>query len=62
MMIIIINGRTYFQERKKHYWRLDTKSIILYPNNTDWKYFKEIQLSEILNIESAKQPTPSGKI
>lgn len=41
--------------RKRHYWRLDTKTITLYQNETSTKYFKEIQLSEVLNIETAKQ-------
>ncbi|XP_076031444.1 serine/threonine-protein kinase D3 isoform X2 [Oratosquilla oratoria] len=41
--------------RKRHYWRLDTKSITLYQNETGTKYYKEIQLSEILIVETAKQ-------
>jgi len=45
--------------RKRHYWRLDTKTITLYQNETGTKYYKEIQLSEILNIEVAKQPHPT---
>ncbi|XP_071537954.1 serine/threonine-protein kinase D3 [Panulirus ornatus] len=42
--------------RKRHFWRLDTKTITLYQNETSTKYYKEIQLSEVLNIETAKQP------
>lgn len=49
-------------QRKRHYWRLDTKTITLYQNETSTKYFKEIQLSEVLNIETAKQAHPAGKI
>ncbi|XP_064119867.1 serine/threonine-protein kinase D3 isoform X2 [Macrobrachium rosenbergii] len=45
--------------RKRHYWRLDTKTITLYQNETSTRYHKEIQLSEILNIETAKQPQPA---
>lgn len=45
--------------RKRHYWRLDTKTITLYQNETSTKYFKEIQLSEVLNIETAKQAHPA---
>lgn len=45
--------------RKRHYWRLDTKTITLYQNETSTKYHKEIQLSEVLNIETAKQPQPA---
>ncbi|CAL4068281.1 unnamed protein product, partial [Meganyctiphanes norvegica] len=45
--------------RKRHYWRLDTKTITLYQNETGTKYYKEIHLSEILNIEVAKTPHPT---
>ncbi|XP_045624840.1 serine/threonine-protein kinase D3 isoform X2 [Procambarus clarkii] len=45
--------------RKRHFWRLDTKTITLYQNETSTKYYKEIQLSEVLNIETAKQPQPT---
>ncbi|KAB7493727.1 Serine/threonine-protein kinase D1 [Armadillidium nasatum] len=45
--------------RKRHFWRMDTKSITLYQNETDSRYYKEVQLSEILHIETAKQPHPS---
>uniref|UniRef100_UPI0037E95B06 serine/threonine-protein kinase D2 isoform X2 n=1 Tax=Semicossyphus pulcher TaxID=241346 RepID=UPI0037E95B06 len=40
--------------RKRHYWRLDCKCIILFQNNTSNKYYKEIPLSEILEVR------PSG--
>ncbi|XP_026177038.1 serine/threonine-protein kinase D2 isoform X2 [Mastacembelus armatus] len=39
--------------RKKHYWRLDCKCIILFQNNTSNKYYKEIPLSEILEVRPA---------
>ncbi|GAB1869129.1 Serine/threonine-protein kinase [Camponotus japonicus] len=42
--------------RKKHYWRLDTKSITLFQNENSSKYYKEIPLSEISAIETAKTP------
>ncbi|KAL6440063.1 hypothetical protein ACFW04_003000 [Cataglyphis niger] len=42
--------------RKKHYWRLDTKSITLFQNENSSKYYKEIPLSEITAIETAKTP------
>lgn len=45
--------------RKRHYWRLDLKTITLYQKESGTKYYKEIQLSEILNIEVAKQPHPT---
>uniref|UniRef100_A0A667Z7I4 Serine/threonine-protein kinase n=1 Tax=Myripristis murdjan TaxID=586833 RepID=A0A667Z7I4_9TELE len=39
--------------RKRHYWRLDCKCIILFQNNTSNKYYKEIPLSEILEVRAA---------
>ncbi|KAL4647321.1 Serine/threonine-protein kinase D2-like [Arapaima gigas] len=36
--------------RKRHYWRLDCKCIILFQNDTTNKYYKEIPLSEILQV------------
>ncbi|XP_016887470.1 serine/threonine-protein kinase D2 isoform X2 [Cynoglossus semilaevis] len=39
--------------RKRHYWRLDCKCIILLQNNTSNKYYKEIPLSEILEVRPA---------
>ncbi|XP_018409674.1 PREDICTED: serine/threonine-protein kinase D1 isoform X2 [Nanorana parkeri] len=40
--------------RKRHYWRLDSKCITLFQNDTGSKYYKEIPLSEILCLEHAK--------
>lgn len=37
--------------RKKHYWRLDSKSLTLFQSDTGTKYYKEIPLCEILSIE-----------
>ncbi|XP_056468311.1 serine/threonine-protein kinase D2 [Gadus chalcogrammus] len=36
--------------RKRHFWRLDCKCIILFQNNTSNKYYKEIPLSEVLEV------------
>uniref|UniRef100_H2ZEW0 Uncharacterized protein n=1 Tax=Ciona savignyi TaxID=51511 RepID=H2ZEW0_CIOSA len=36
--------------RRRHYWRLDSKSITLYRSETGANYFKEIELSDILSI------------
>ncbi|XP_060799205.1 serine/threonine-protein kinase D2 isoform X1 [Neoarius graeffei] len=36
--------------RKRHYWRLDCKCIILFHNDTTNKYYKEIPLCEILEV------------
>ncbi|XP_042902741.1 serine/threonine-protein kinase D3 isoform X2 [Parasteatoda tepidariorum] len=46
-------------KKKRHYWRLDTKSIILFQNETTTKYYKEIPLSEILSVEATKQQQSS---
>uniref|UniRef100_A0A8C9TD67 Serine/threonine-protein kinase n=1 Tax=Scleropages formosus TaxID=113540 RepID=A0A8C9TD67_SCLFO len=40
--------------RKRHYWRLDSKSLTLFQNDTGAKYYKEIPLSEILQVETAR--------
>lgn len=36
--------------RKRHYWILDWKSITLYQNESSIKYYKEIALSEVLQV------------
>lgn len=38
--------------RKRHYWRLDTKSITMFKTETSSSYYKEIPLGEILAINS----------
>ncbi|XP_056151850.1 serine/threonine-protein kinase D1 isoform X2 [Lampris incognitus] len=40
--------------RKRHYWRLDSKCITLFQNDTGSKYYKEIPLSEVLCLEPAQ--------
>uniref|UniRef100_A0A668ARP3 Serine/threonine-protein kinase n=1 Tax=Myripristis murdjan TaxID=586833 RepID=A0A668ARP3_9TELE len=40
--------------RKRHYWRLDSKSLSLFQNDTGAKFYKEIPLSEILQVEQSK--------
>ncbi|KAJ3613039.1 hypothetical protein NHX12_019295 [Muraenolepis orangiensis] len=37
--------------RKRHYWRLDSKSLSLFQNDTGAKFYKEIPLSEILQVD-----------
>ncbi|XP_061828801.2 serine/threonine-protein kinase D2 isoform X1 [Nerophis lumbriciformis] len=39
--------------RRRLYWHLDSKCIILFQNNTSNKYHKEIPLSEILEVRPA---------
>ena len=45
-------------QKKRHFWRLDTKCCTLYNNHMDSKFYKEIALSEILVIEASK---PNGE-
>ncbi|KAL7296641.1 hypothetical protein TKK_0010059 [Trichogramma kaykai] len=40
---------------KKHYWRLDTKAITLFQSDIGPKYYKEIPLTDVLDIETAKK-------
>ncbi|XP_047033869.1 serine/threonine-protein kinase D3 isoform X1 [Helicoverpa zea] len=41
---------------RRHYWRLDSKSITLFTSEQGSKYYKEIPLNEILAIDTARQP------
>lgn len=43
--------------RKRHYWRLDSKSLTLFQNESGSKYYKEIPLSEILQVSSPRDFT-----
>uniref|UniRef100_A0A8C9W589 Serine/threonine-protein kinase n=1 Tax=Scleropages formosus TaxID=113540 RepID=A0A8C9W589_SCLFO len=43
--------------RKRHFWRLDCKCIILFQNDTTNKYYKEIPLSEVLEVQPARNFT-----
>nr|KAF6430110.1 protein kinase D3 [Molossus molossus] len=43
--------------RKRHYWRLDSKCLTLFQNESGSKYYKEIPLSEILRISSPQEFT-----
>lgn len=40
-----------FFQRKKHYWRLDTKSVTLYKAQDSSHYYQEIQLADILAVD-----------
>merc|ERR1711971_914608 len=39
--------------RKRHYWRLDSKSITMSKSETGPNYYKEVPLSEILSVEKS---------
>jgi len=41
--------------RKKHYWRLDSKCITMFKAETGPSYYKEVPLSEILAVDTAKK-------
>ncbi|XP_029931777.1 protein kinase D4 [Myripristis murdjan] len=41
--------------RKRHYWVLDWKSITLYQNESSTKYYKDIPLSEVLEVRGPAQ-------
>ncbi|XP_028984067.1 protein kinase D4 isoform X1 [Betta splendens] len=41
--------------RKRHYWMLDGKTITLYQNESSMKYYKEIPLSEVLEVRGSGQ-------
>uniref|UniRef100_A0A8C7WXP6 protein kinase C n=1 Tax=Oryzias sinensis TaxID=183150 RepID=A0A8C7WXP6_9TELE len=40
--------------RKRHYWRLDSKTLTLFQNESGAKFYKEIPLSEILQVKPAQ--------
>uniref|UniRef100_A0A8D3C1R0 Protein kinase D3 n=1 Tax=Scophthalmus maximus TaxID=52904 RepID=A0A8D3C1R0_SCOMX len=46
--------------RKRHYWRLDSKSLTLFQNESGAKFYKEIPLSEILQVEPAQDSGDTG--
>lgn len=39
---------------KRHFWRLDSKSITLFASDSSSKYYKEIPLTDIVTIEAAR--------
>ncbi|XP_030635189.1 protein kinase D4 [Chanos chanos] len=43
--------------RKRHYWVLDSKSITLYQNENTNKYYRELPLSDVLQIRGPDQLT-----
>jgi len=40
--------------RKRHYWRLDSKSVTMFKSENGPNYYKEVPLSEILEVDSSK--------
>jgi protein kinase D len=45
-----------YAQRKKHYWRLDTKCLTLYKSETSSQYYKEIALADILAVDPMVNP------
>ncbi|XP_045502456.1 serine/threonine-protein kinase D1 [Colias croceus] len=41
---------------RRHYWRMDSKSITMFTSEQGTKYYKEVPLNEILAIDTARQP------
>lgn len=52
--IIYTEDFSIFRLVRRHYWRLDTKSITLFQNEQSSKYYKEIPLSDIIAIDTAR--------
>ncbi|XP_068673096.1 serine/threonine-protein kinase D3-like [Montipora foliosa] len=52
----IVHFTSKDMQRRRHYWRLDTKCLTLFKDATNNKYYKEIQLSEILSVDSNIDP------
>lgn len=48
--------------RKKTYWRLDTKSIVMYLEENSSRYQKEIPLSDVLSIKSMISKDANGSL
>ncbi|EDO41241.1 predicted protein, partial [Nematostella vectensis] len=47
-------------QRRRHYWRLDTKCLTLFVDSDSNKYYKDIQLSEILSVENIDPSNSQG--
>ncbi|XP_071833350.1 serine/threonine-protein kinase D3-like isoform X2 [Apostichopus japonicus] len=39
---------------KRHFWRIDTKTITMYQSENSTRYYKEVPLSEVLLVKTAK--------
>ncbi|XP_049445867.1 serine/threonine-protein kinase D3-like [Epinephelus fuscoguttatus] len=50
----MVHYTSYDNLRKRHYWRLDSKTLTLFQNESGAKFYKEIPLSEILQVELAQ--------
>lgn len=50
------------QTKRDHYWRLDTKAITMFKDAVSSSYFKEIPLSEILQIISNNNASANNNV
>ncbi|KAK6015736.1 hypothetical protein OSTOST_18811, partial [Ostertagia ostertagi] len=53
----VVHYTNQMNMRKKHYWRLDTKSLIMYQDESSTRYFKEIPLNEVLDLKNVDHET-----
>lgn len=54
--ILLLVTSHFTLQRKKHYWRLDTKCLTLYKSDTSSQYYKEIALADILAVDPMVNP------
>ncbi|WKY10759.1 hypothetical protein Q1695_002821 [Nippostrongylus brasiliensis] len=53
----VVHYTNQMNMRKKHYWRLDTKSLVMYQDESSTRYFKEIPLNEVLDLKNVDHET-----
>ena len=51
-----LHTHTHTLQRKKFYWRLDTKCLTLYKSDTSSQYHREIALADILAVDPMVNP------
>ncbi|XP_034323160.1 serine/threonine-protein kinase D3 isoform X3 [Magallana gigas] len=49
-------------QRKRHFWKLDYKSITMFQQENSNRYYKEILLMDIISIEMSKMRAPVSEI
>lgn len=47
--------------KRKHFWRLDTKTLTLYRNEGTNKFFKEIPLDDVISVEQCRDKVNQGQ-
>lgn len=53
----------YILQRKRHYWRLDTKAITLFNDDSSSRYYREMLLSDIQTVDelAGQRQGPDGR-